>query len=178
MDLFYKMLTASSIIFALAPMSAAAETITSMYSSLQPNDCRTLEISEEEAGWYKGICEGVKGYRLILTEGDLRQDIQVITPAGKTFTLDLGRIVSPAFSSVGEVAEWRIANKRDSRPFALIIRFNAAEYPEQPEKNRSYLVVSKLTPQQVCVTDVVKPIAQANEKARQLAQQAASKTCL
>jgi hypothetical protein len=57
------------------------------------------------------------------------------------------------------------------------VRFNASENPEHPEKTTSYLVVSKITAKQICVTDVIKPQANANELARRLADQSGNKAC-
>ena len=64
------------------------------------------------------------------------------------------------------------------QPIALITRYNAAEDPEMPEKPVSYLVVAKFENEFVCITDIVKPMPNANEKARELADQSAGKPCL
>lgn len=160
------------------PTAQAANTIDSVYTSLKTEDCKTLESHPDEAGWYKGRCKGTAGYQLDLTEGDLRQSLTVITPQNKEFPLELWANVSGGFSALGEKAEWRVqktANK--TQPIALIVRFNVSEDPEKPEKNTSYLVVSKITADKSCVTDVVKPSTTANETARKLADTAANKAC-
>ncbi len=41
------------------------------------------------------------GIRLLLSEGDLRQNITVITPKGAKHSLDLWDVISGGFSSVG-----------------------------------------------------------------------------
>ena len=92
--------------------------------------------------------------------------------------MDFWSTVSGGFSAVGEKAEWRVektATKK--RPIALIVRFNVSEDPENPEKTTSYLVVSKITANETCVTDVVKPSSNANQQARMLADSAATKAC-
>lgn len=158
--------------------SQAAEQMTSVYTALEGNACKTLESQEDEGGWYKGRCPGTAGYNLLVMEGDLRQTITVIDPKKKEFPLDLWSTVSSGFSSLGAKAEWRIKKQGSKNlPVALIVRFNVSENPEKPEENTSYLVVSKITAKQICVTDVVKPTANANEQARALADQAVNKAC-
>jgi hypothetical protein len=63
-------------------------------------------------------------------------------------------------------------------PVALIIRYNASEDPEQPNKLSSYLAVSKITPTEICVTDKILPGPKANEEARRAADAATTKPCL
>ena len=63
-------------------------------------------------------------------------------------------------------------------PVALIIRYNASEDPEQPNKLSSYLAVSKITPTEICVTDKISPGPKANDDARRAADSAATKPCL
>lgn len=158
--------------------SQAADKFTSVYTSLEDANCKTLESRVDEGGWYKGSCKGISGYNLLLMEGDLRQTITVVNPQKKEFPLDLWSTVSRGFSIVGTKAEWRVKKQGNKiLPVALIVRFNASENPEKPEQNTSYLVVSKITANQICVTDVVKPQANANESARKLADQAGNKAC-
>lgn len=152
-----------------------AATLTSVYTDLTDKACKTLESDSSGSGWYKGQCQGINGYKLILTEADIRQSIDVITPKGKSFPLDLINNVSLHFSTVGKKAEWRIAANK--QPVALILRYNANEDAADPAKVTSYLVVSKVTDKLVCITDIVKPQPNANEIARQLADQAPAKVC-
>lgn len=152
-----------------------AATLKSVYTDLTDKACKTLESDSSGSGWYKGQCQGINGYKLILTEADIRQSIDVITPKGKSFPLDLINNVSLHFSTVGKKAEWRIAANK--QPVALILRYNANEDAADPAKVTSYLVVSKVTDKLVCITDIVKPQPNANEIARQLADQAPAKAC-
>ena len=152
-----------------------AATLTSVYTDLTDKACKTLESDSSGSGWYKGQCQGINGYKLILTEADIRQSIDVITPKGKSFPLDLINNVSLHFSTEGKKAEWRIAANK--QPVALILRYNANEDAADPAKVTSYLVVSKVTDKLVCITDIVKPQPKANEIARQLADQAPAKAC-
>ena len=147
----------------------------SVYTSLEEKRCRTLKSNNAEGGEYLGRCPGTAGYVLLVSEGDLRQNLTVVTPKKTEHSLDLWTVVSSAFSSLGPRAEWRM-NK--SRPVALIIRYNASENSEKPDKTTSYLVVAKITSSEICITDKISPSPNANELARQLADVSASKPCL
>ena len=73
-------------------------------------------------------CPGISVYKLEVTEGDLRQSINVIAASGDKWELGFPANVSSAFSSFGDKAEWRV-KKTDGKitPIALITRYNAAE---------------------------------------------------
>lgn len=162
----------------IASSVCAAAPIDSIYTSLKTEACKTLAANENEGGSYQGRCPGTAGYQLDVLEGDIRQSITVIDPKGNEFPLNLWSTVSSGFSAVGEKAEWlveKIAAKK--RPIALIVRFNVSGDPEHPERTTSYLVVSKITANEICVTDVVEPSSTANQQARVLADSAATKAC-
>lgn len=158
--------------------SSQAKKIESIYTGLSDKACKTIEQTDEEGGSYRGECKGVGGYKLELLEGDLRQSINVIAPNGTKSELDLWINVSGAFSSLGDKAEWRVVKAgKKTTPMALIVRFNASENVEDSSKLTSYLVVVKITKNSACVTDVVKPMANQNVKARDLADKSANKAC-
>ncbi|MEP6902335.1 MAG: hypothetical protein ABJA66_11330 [Actinomycetota bacterium] len=149
----------------------------SIYTSLSDKECQTIKQTDEGES-YRGICKGVGGYKLELLEGDLRQTINIIAPNKKNYKLDLWTIVAGGFSAFGEKAEWRVTRSGQTiTPIALIMRFNVSENPEDSSKTTSYLVVAKITKTSACVTDVVKPMANQNIKAQQLADVAGNKPC-
>jgi hypothetical protein len=159
--------------------TAAAQSNSSVYTSLGAKQCRTIKSAEAGNDGYEGRCRGVAGYTLLLSEGDLRQNITVITPKGAKHSLDLWDVISGGFSSVGPKAEWRMAMQNGKpSPVALIIRYNASENPDQPNKLSSYLAVSKITSSEICVTDKISPGPKANDDARHAADTAATKPCL
>jgi hypothetical protein len=147
----------------------------SVYTSLQEKQCRVIKSAMSGDDGYEARCRGVAGYTLLLSEGDLRQNITVVTPQGAKHSLDLWTVISGAFSSVGPKAEWRMSKRK---PAALIIRYNANEDPEQSNKLTSYLAVIKITATEICVTDKIPPSATANEDARRAADTAGTKPCL
>lgn len=167
------------LIFGLLASSHAHAQTKSVYTNLDAKFCKTLKSSAEEAGSYVGRCPGTSGYALLVEEGDLRQNITVVTPQKTKHSLDLWSVVSPAFSSLGPKAEWRVTTqKRQAIPTALIVRYNASEDSSKPEKTTSYLAIIKITPKEICVTDKVSPGPKANEDARRLADESATKPCL
>lgn len=166
------------LLFAIGAFAQKTAKIQSVYTNLDPKSCKTLEQSDEYTGWYRGECKGVGGYKLHVTEGDIRQSIDVIAPNKNKYELDFIGHVSGGFSSVGAKAEWRVSGAGKSQtPIALIVRYNASENPEDSSVITSYLVVSKITKTQICITNVVKPGAKQNEEARKLADAAADKPC-
>jgi hypothetical protein len=157
---------------------AAAQANDSMYTSLSTKACRTVKSTSDEGGSYVGICPGVAGYKLQLEEGDLRQNIRVVTPAGQKNSLELWNVVGSSFSSLGEKAEWRIKRAGAKvTPIALIVRYNVAD-PENSTKSTSWLAVAKITAAKICVTDKIAPKASANVEARVAADSAGKKQCL
>ena len=157
--------------------TAAAQSNRSIYTSIGDKQCRTIKSHEAGDEGFEARCRGTAGYNLLLSEGDLRQNIVVITPQGKEHSLELWSVVSSGFSSVGPKAEWRIATQT-KKPVALILRYNANEDATQPNKLLSYLVVTKITSTEICVTDKISPSPTANEDARRAADAASTKSCL
>jgi len=158
---------------------AAGQSNKSAYTSLEEKQCRTIKSAKADPGDYEGRCRGVAGYALLLSEGDLRQNITVVTPQGVNHSLDLWDVVSGGFSTVGPKAEWRMARQNGKLvPVALIVRYNASEDPEQPNKQSSYLAVAKITPSEICVTDKILPGANSNAEARRAADTATTRPCL
>lgn len=154
--------------------------IESIYTDLDAEKCKTIESSDEGAGFYRGECKGVGNYKLEVIEGDIRQSINVIhKQSGDKWELDFIGKVSSGFSSVGSKAEWRIKRINGKiQPIALIVRYNVSvPTKDGRNKNNSSLVVTKFDGEFVCITDIVPPMRKQNERARKLADVAASKPC-
>ena len=148
--------------------------IRSVYTSLAEADCRLVE-KDEETGATSSRCPGTAGYALLVHDWDARMTVDVVAPDGRTHRLRYSGVITSAFSSLGPRAEWRM---RDGKPVALIVRVNAFEDPETPDRAVSYLAVAKITAREVCVTDRIPPAANANEAARRAADQSASRPCV
>lgn len=152
----------------------AAPQRTSQYT--RTDQCRMIERNEEEGGWSVQACPGLAGYRLRVTEGDLRQNVVVELPRSgarraSERSLALAEATgSGGFSSIGASVEWRgIGTGRAFRPDALILRYVVVEDPERPNAPTSYLVTVSLANRRPCVTAKVPPGPGQNERARAIA---------
>ena len=161
-------------ILTMLSVSVYAQKLTSTYTSTDTKDCKTIEQTDKEGGSYRGICKGVGGYKIELIEGDIRQTVNVIAPNKKKSELVLWTNVSSGFSSVGQKIEWRM---KGNVPVAMILRYNASDDPADSSKITSYLVVSKIAQNKVCITEILKPMKDQNIEAQKLADAASSKSC-
>lgn len=91
-------------IFLLSLALIAAAQNKSVYTSTKTSACRTIEATGEGSGSYVGECAGVGGYKVQLLEGDIRQTLNIITPARKKFELNFWGLYS-SFSAIGEKIE-------------------------------------------------------------------------
>ena len=136
------------------------------YTSIDPASCRLIEQNIEEGGYSRHACDGLGGYKIEISESDLRQDVVVIAPDGRRSELELSSIVAKgAFNSLGKAAEWRGAA---AKPVALIVRLNVARGPEPTRPDISNLVVARLN-RPSCVVAVVPPVRNQNSEARRVA---------
>jgi hypothetical protein len=142
----------------------------SVYTNLSADKCKATKESSDDG--YVGICDGVGGFKLEVSEGDLRQNIQVILPNKKKFDLNLWGF-NGGFSTVGEKAEWRM---KGTVPTALIIRFKVSD-AEDSAKITSYLMVAKVSKTSACVVDVVMPSKTQNADAKKIADKASTMAC-
>ena len=166
------------LLFGSFQIAFAQEKIESVYTELASSKCKTLTI-DRETGASSQRCPGIAGYKLLVHDDDARQSITVITPDGKKHDLNFWDVVTHGFSSVGNKAEWRVVrNKRKLAPIALIVRVNASEDAANPNRKTSYLTVTKLTAEKICVTHKIAQSGDANAKARQAADEVRTAVCL
>jgi hypothetical protein len=151
----------------LWPLTAAAGDITSAYTTYDIDKCKRIaEPSEEFSGGY--LCKGLKGNDIYWAEGDLRAGVgfgrqpQNHCSVQQTFA---------GFNAVDSTVEWRLEN---GRPFATIQRWNVSYDPDNAEKTRSWLAVTRLEKNDSCWVALVEgALPDANQKARNLADQTA-----
>ena len=168
----------SILLLSAIPSIDAQDKLESVYSDLASSKCTTIEV-DKETGSSTQRCRGIAGYKLLVLDDDARQSITVVTPGGKSHPLELWEVITPAFSSIGNKAEWRVNSARGKvSPVALIVRVNASEDPANPKRLTSYLAVVKLTGDKICVTQKISPSAQANVEARRAADTAGASPCL
>ena len=177
--MFKRVSLTATLLILVAAVGASAQSNTSVYTNLDGPQCKTLKQDSSGAGSYEGQCPGVAGYKLLVQEGDLRQNIVVVTPAGKKQSLELWSVVGSSFSSLGNKAEWRLKRAgAKASPIGFIVRYHVAN-PEDSTKGTSWLAVVRISNDaaQICVTDVIPPGADQNVKAREAADNSASKQC-
>ncbi|SRR5258708_1946724 len=157
---------------------AQAQSLESVYTDLG-KQCRTLEKPTATSLTLLRRCPGVGGYKLLVSWDDERVDVTVVNAAGAESDLGFSEHVTGHFSDPGPRAEWRVKRERGKVvPQALIVRVNAQEDAESSRKITAYLVVSKITKTQTCITDRIMPGVRQNEEARRAADQAINKPCL
>lgn len=160
------------------PAQQAAPAVRSVYTTLDPDRCRTVSRHPETGGTTQR-CPGVGGYALEVLDDDARMSVTVVAPGGAMQPLNYWGVVTHNFSALGPRAEWRVTGPANRpRPVALVVRVNANENPVRPEAVTSYLAVARVGPRGSCVTDRVAPAADANVRARRAADRAASRPCL
>lgn len=154
------------------------EPIDSIYTDTASDKCKTIKF-DEESSYSEQICPGIAGYKLKVIEGDLRVTIVVIDPKGKEYDLRMPEVLGAGFSNIGQKAEWRVKKQNNQIiPVALIVRFDVIENPEEYNKSTSFLTITKITNNSICIVDKVRPNKDQNLQARKIADLAQSKGCL
>ena len=156
---------------------ATAGEISSAYTDLDAEkDCTTFASAEEGDGdWANLVCNGYRGYPVIIYSGDLRESVFYgfppggdLAPAWESFS---------AFNSTGAKIEWRVdTDKGRSIPFAAIHRWFVSADPENLEKQTEVLVVEKVAQiheRDGCAVGLVLATGNpgANETARKIADE-------
>lgn len=182
---YLKTLISGVILTGLSTGLLAAPSYDSTYTSIKSDDCTFLRyVGNLEIGFIAGSehrCPSFRNIGVITHEEDLRQSI-ALRMQGVVYPLDFWTHVTPHFSILGNLIEWRHEKGKPDRLAGMIVRLNASEHdgPDNPEKTTSYLVVSKVTSQAVCVVGKIAPQVRENQnvKARAMAEQAAQLPCL
>jgi hypothetical protein len=105
---------------ALAPAPAAAQTVSSAYTVLDLDRCRTLEVIPEGES-VRRRCPGLGAIQLFVNAGDGRFDVDAGVDNDRWESLG-------GFNEIGPRIEWR---RVGGRPFAIIYRLRLTS-PEQP----------------------------------------------
>ncbi|CAA6810717.1 MAG: Unknown protein [uncultured Sulfurovum sp.] len=134
----------------------------SSYTSIAQKDCITLD--SDNVGSIQE-CESFEGIGVKVIEGDIRQSI-ILTRNEHEYDLDFWTTVSSAFSSLGLKIEWRHQLGKPQNLKGMIVRFEASDNHEKAEKSTSYLVVSKINHEEICVVAKILPQKNQNEIAR------------
>jgi len=157
------------ILFFLSTLGVGAEEKvisinTSSYTSINQKDCVTLD--SDNIGSVQE-CESFLDIGVKVIEGDIRQSI-ILTRNEKEYDLDFWSTVSPNFSSLGLNVEWRHEEGKPEKLKGMIVRFEVSDDYESINKVSSYLVISKITKDEICVVTKVFPQKEQHEIAREI----------
>lgn len=172
----------TAILAASSCLTAQAGGISSAYSDFDlEKDCTIFAMNAEEGQFSNMVCDGYRGYPVIVYSGDLRESVFYGFPPAGDFAPAWESFA--AFNSIGPKIEWRIEENGDLRiPFATIHRWSVSN-PEDPDSQVEVLVVAKvgqMAERDGCVVGLVVATGnpKANETARKIAdEQARSFAC-
>ena len=167
------------VLFFLSFLNVQAENLksslyTSTYTSINQKDCVTLD--SDNMGSIQE-CESFADIGVKVIEGDIRQSI-ILTRHEKEYDLAFWATVSSAFSSLGLKIEWRHELRQVKHVKGMIVRFEANDDYENLDKSSSYLLVSKITNDNMCVVAKVAPQENQNEIARKMLDSEDELPCL
>ncbi len=167
-----------ALILTLTAIGSAKAQISSVYTNLTKPNCRTTEMNKE-TGSSVQKCRGFDNWSLIILDDDDRMSINVAAPDEKKYELNFWSVVTTAFSSLGNKAEWRVRKDENGiTPIALIVRVNATSEATGRRARQSYLTVSKITDGEICVVEKISSQKNANQMAHTSADNSAGKPCL
>jgi hypothetical protein len=146
----------------------------SSYTSIKENQCHT--ILADELGSIQE-CKSFANINVQVIDRDLRQSI-ILLREGNCYPLNFFAKVSSRWSILGDKIEWRYRKSDKAHPIAMIVRFKVSENLNDPDKMTSYLVVSKIGSDNICVVGKIPPQANQNQLARNMAQRAQNMDCL
>ena len=149
--------------------SKDANGFSSRYTSVVPDDCKTLERETEEGSYIRQSCPGIGDIALIVEEGDGRMFVHAGNDPSD------GETMSP-FNTLSPKVEWRM---KDGKPVAIIYRLKVAT-PDVPQDGNTQLFVSKIgtgSSPSCVMAEIAGSYPDANAKARKIADGAADYRC-
>ena len=156
-------------------VSGAADAAnTSVYTTFDLDKCSRLDQGNADEGdsgsW---LCKGYGNLKIYFAEGDLRSLVAFgKSPKNHCATAQ----TFGGFNSANTTIEWRLKN---GKPIATIQRWTVSVDPADSAKTKTFLVITKLEPNNSCHMGVVEgAFPNANTKAREVAdQKSAAFTC-
>ena len=147
----------------------------SSYTSIAAKDC-TLQDSNPVLEYASQHCKGFGIIDVKVIEEDSRQTI-TLQRDDQEFPLNL---LPLGFSKLGTTIEWRHNKGQPDKVAGMIVRLNVSKQESSTNKVISYLMVSKITSDEVCVVGKIRPLSkgQQNKQARLMAEQAVNMPCL
>ena len=152
---------------------AAAAELRSEYTDLDFAQCTTIEADDTGS---MSACPGLRGYPVVIGEGDLRMFVSFGIDAGSEPAMN--QTMSP-FNHLGKKIEWLVdASDADNpQPRATILRWFTAG--EDGTDKGQVLVVTQIKPGATCQMAWIDALAtkDANEKARRIGATAGDYDC-
>jgi hypothetical protein len=146
----------------------------SHYTSIKESECTTIEATDMGS---VQRCQQFQTIDVQAVEQDLRQSLTLVRD-GKRYPLEFWKTVSSAPSVLGAVVEWRSPSGKPYRLIGMITRLNVSEDIEDLSATTSYLVVSKVTDEEICVVGKIPPTVEQNRQARLLVDSAVALPCV
>ncbi len=157
----------ASLTVLLLPAAVAAAELRAEYTDLDAKNCTIF--SSDEMG-FTSACPGLRGYPVVLGEGDLRQ---FVTYGLKALDEPAAQQTPPPFNHAGNKIEWRVdaSDPDDPQPVATILRWFIDADAGVGRKAGEVLVVTQLKPGATCHIAYIdaKATKNANELARRIA---------
>jgi hypothetical protein len=154
----------------LIPLTYAANFVSS-YATIAEDHCSTLTNQGQQGSTQ--TCPSFKAIGIRVIRDEVQQHL-ILNRGNQEYPLIFNDTTTKniARTTLGSTLEWRL---KRGRVVGLIMRLNVFT---TAKKKRSFLVVSKVTDQTICVVGSVSPQRKQNERARNMVDSAANKPCL
>lgn len=150
----------------------------SSYTSIDEHSCSVKKVYENGMG-AMSKCENFGSIGVGFSSDDGRDELTLFRN-NKSYNLDISQTITPLFTQLGKKIEWRYPKGQKHNPKSIIVRLNIdIEGETQKDRKRvSYLIVSKITKNRICIVEKVAPQKNQNQIARDISNRALSITCL
>ena len=163
-----KKVTFTILLFLISSILGADDKIdslnTSSYTSIEQKDCTTLD--SDNIGSVQE-CESFENIGVKVLVGDTRESI-ILTRNEREYDLELLSTFKNIFSSFGSKLEWRHELTNSKNIKGVIIPLNISDDFENLDKTTSYLVVTKIKKNKICVVAKISPQKEQDEIAREI----------
>lgn len=163
--------------FLLLPLAqvAHAASYSSSYATILKEHCTVLPNQAGEKDVVQA-CPSFKNIKINVVSNDVQQYI-VLSQNNRQYPLIFNdtKTQNIARTTLGSTIEWRQKLGRPSKVVGMIMRINVFT---TANKKRSFLVVSKVTDQEICIVGSVPPQRNQNQQARRMVDSASNKACI
>lgn len=160
--------------FFLLPLAYAAN-FGSSYATIAEEHCVAQPSRAGEQSVIR-VCPRFKGIGISVVNDDLQQHI-VLNKDNQQYPLIFKDTMTKNISHVtlGPTIEWRLHRKRGNSVVGMIMRVYVHT---RANKKRSFLVVSKITSQDICIVGNIPPQRNQNKQARRMVDSSVNMPCI